>query len=298
MADGAAARARGGAGFLGRSAGAAAGILAPRSRNLPGLLFSLPLILLFVFFVAYPLYFEVTQALEPYTYEVLFADPIYVQTVVNTLVYVGVAVNVKLFLALLLSGVLQSEARSIRFLSAIFLLPWAIPVLPGILSVRWMMSSQWGILNLISEDLGFGTVHWLASRWMAIGALIIFHIWKYLPFWTVIFLAARRGIPREMYEAAAIDGAGLLQNFRFITFPLLKGIYLICSLLSMVFTMGDFTNVWLMTGGAPGDSTHVLATLAYRYTFHVGKIDWGVGVFATALPVTLLFIFILIKKIR
>jgi len=277
---------------------AAADVLSPRSRNLQGLLFSLPLIVLFLAFVVYPLYFEVTQALDRYTYEVLFNDPIYVQTIVNTLVYVGIAVNVKLFLALLLSGVLDDDSRSTRFLSAIFLLPWAIPVLPGILSVRWMMSSQWGILNLISEDLGLGTHHWLASRWTAMSALIIFHIWKYLPFWTVIILAARRGIPRQLYEAGAIDGANPFQTFRYISFPLLAGIYLICSLLSMVFTMGDFTNVWLMTGGAPGDSTHVLATLAYRYTFRVGKLDWGVGVFATALPVTLLFIFILIKKIR
>ncbi len=285
-------------GLITRFATAAAEALSPRSRNIQGLLFSLPLVLLFLAFVVYPLYFEVTQAFDRYTYEVLFNDPIYVQTVVNTLVYVGVAVNLKLFLALLLSGVLDDDSRSTRFLSAIFLLPWAIPVLPGILSVRWMMSSQWGILNLISEDLGFGTHHWLASRWTAIGALILFHIWKYLPFWTVILLAARRGIPRQLYEAGAIDGAGTFQTFRYISFPLLAGIYLICSLLSMVFTMGDFTNVWLMTGGAPGDSTHVLATLAYRYTFRVGKIDWGVGVFATALPVTLLFIFILIKKIR
>jgi multiple sugar transport system permease protein len=297
MANGVA-RARGMNGVLGRSMSAAAAAAAPNLRNLYGYLFSLPLIVLFLLFVVYPLYFEVTQALDPYTYKVLFSDPIYVQTIVNTLVYVGVAVNVKLFLALLLSGVLQSEGPGVRFLSAIFLLPWAIPVLPGILSIRWMLSSQWGIMNLIMEDLGFGTVHWLASRWMAIGALIVFHIWKYLPFWTVIFLAGRRGIPRELYEAAAIDGAGGLQNFRFITFPMLKGLYLICTLLSMVFTLGDFTNVWLLTGGAPGDSTHVLATLAYRYTFMMGKIDWGVGVFATALPVTLLFIFVLIRKIK
>jgi multiple sugar transport system permease protein len=295
MVDGVAARR---AGRVARSVSAAADVLSPRSRNLQGLLFSLPLIALFLAFVAYPLYFEVMQALDRYTYEVLFYDPIYVQTVVNTLVYVGIAVNVKMFLALLISGLLESDDRPTRFLSAIFLLPWAIPVLPGILSVRWMMSSQWGILNLLSEDLGLGTHHWLASRWTAIGALILFHIWKYLPFWTVILLAARRGIPKQLYEAAAIDGAGVFQGFRYVSFPLLAGIYLICSLLSMVFTLGDFTNVWLMTGGAPGDSTHVLATLAYRYTFRVGKIDWGVGVFATALPVTLLFIFVLIRKIR
>ena len=152
-------------GLIARSVTAAADVLSPRSRNLQGLLFSLPLIVLFLAFVVYPLYFEVTQALDRYTYEVLFNDPIYVQTIVNTLVYVGIAVNLKLFLALLLSGVLDDDSRSTRFLSAIFLLPWAIPVLPGILSVRWMMSSQWGILNLISEDLGLGTHHWLASRW-------------------------------------------------------------------------------------------------------------------------------------
>lgn len=296
MADGVASARPGG--LFSRGVTAAAGALSPRSRNVQGLAFSLPLILLFLAFVVYPLYFEVTQALDRYTYEVLFNDPIYVQTIVNTLVYVGVAVNVKLFLALLLSGLLESEGRATRFLSAIFLLPWAIPVLPGILSVRWMMSSQWGILNLISEDLGLGTHHWLASRWTAIGAIILFHIWKYLPFWTVIFLSARRGIPRQLYEAASIDGAGPLQTFRYISLPMLGGIYLICTLLSMVFTMGDFTNVQLMTGGGPGDSTHVLATLAYRYTFRMGKIDWGMGVFATALPVTLLFIFVLIKKIR
>jgi len=273
-------------------------LFARGSRNLPGLLFSLPLILLFLLFVAYPLFFEVSQGFDRTTYEVLFSDPIYVQTVVNTAVYVLVAVNLKMFLALLLSGLLQAEGRGTRFLSAIFLLPWAVPVLPGILAIRWMLSTQWGIMNLIMEDLGVGTIQWLASRWIALGALIAFHIWKYLPFWTVILLAARRGIPRELYEAAAIDGSGGLGNFRYITFPMLKGIYLICSLLSMVFTMGDFTNVWLLTGGAPGDSTHVLATLAFRYTFLMGKIDWGVGVFATALPVTLLFIFVLIKKIR
>jgi multiple sugar transport system permease protein len=272
--------------------------LSPRSRNLPGLLFSLPLLALFACFVVYPLFFVATRIFDRYTYEVLFSDPVYVQTIVNTIVYVGVAVNVKLFLALLLSGVLDSDGKATRFLSAIFLLPWAIPVLPGILSVRWMMSSQWGILNLISEDLGLGTHHWLASRWTAISAIILFHIWKYLPFWTIIFLSARRGIPRQLYEAAYIDGAGPFQAFRHISLPMLGGIYLICTLLSMVFTMGDFTNVQLMTGGGPGDSTHVLATLAYRYTFRVGKIDWGMGVFATALPVTLLFIFVLIKKIR
>src|SRR2546428_542449 len=132
----------------------------------------------------------------------------------------------------------------------------------------------------------------------ALGAVIVFHIWKYLPFWTIIFLAGRRAIPNELYEATAIDGASALQNFRYVTFPLLRNLYLICTLLSMVFTLGDFTVPWLLTGGAPGDSTHVLATLAYRYTFQMGRLEWGLATFAVALPVTLGFIGLLLRWVK
>ena len=114
MASGAvrAGMANGTAGVWSRSVSAAAGALAPNRRNLQGYLFSLPLILLFLAFVVYPLYFVVTQAVDPYTYEVLFSDPIFVQTIVNTVVYVGIAVNLKLFLALLLSGLLQADSAA------------------------------------------------------------------------------------------------------------------------------------------------------------------------------------------
>jgi len=218
--------------------------------------------------------------------------------VINTLWYVGVAVNVKLVLALLLSGILDYPFRWIRLLAALFLIPWAIPALPGILSFRWMLNSQWGIFNHLLTLLGLPSVPWLAQYWTALGAVMVFHIWKYLPFWTIIFLAGRRAIPNELYEAAAIDGASAVQNFWHVTFPLLRNLYLICTLLSMVFTLGDFTVPWLMTGGAPGDSTHVLATLAYRYTFTMGRLEWGMATFAVAMPATLLFIGMLLRWVK
>src|SRR5436309_3194149 len=115
---------------------------------------------------------------------------------------------------------------------------------------------------------------------------------------SLLFLAGRRAIPIELYEATAIDGASALQNFRHVTFPLLRNLYLICTLLSMVFTLGDFTVPWLLTGGAPGDSTHVLATLAYRYTFQMGRLEWGLATFAVALPVTLGFIGLLLRWVK
>lgn len=268
------------------------------NRTLQGFLFSAPLLVLFAAFVIYPMGFGIYYALDSDSYRALFADPVFRETLWNTFWYVGVAVNLKLFLALLLSGILDYSFRWIRILSALFLIPWAVPALPGILSFRWMLNSQWGIFNHLLTKFGLPSVPWLAQHATALGAIMVFHIWKYLPFWTIIFLAGRRAIPNELYEAAAMDGAQPVQNFRYITFPLLRNLYLICTLLSMVFTLGDFTIPWLMTGGAPGDSTHVLATLAYRYTFQMGRLEWGLATFAVALPVTLLFIFLLMRWVR
>ena len=263
-----------------------------------GLAFCGPLILIFLILVVTPMLYEIYLGLDRTIYPAIFSDPIFIQTVWNTVLFVGIAVNVKMFLAMVLSSLFAADHWAARVLGGIFLLPWAIPSLPGILSFRWMLNGQWGIVNKILIDLGFAGYPWLVRRPTALAAAIVYHIWKYLPFWTLIFVAGRRSIPKELYEASDIDGARSFQKFRFVTFPMLQNLYLICSLLSMVFTLGDFVIIKIMTGGAPGDSSHVLATLAYRYTFQMGKIDWGVGVFTTALPITLLFIFILIGKVK
>ena len=263
-----------------------------------GLAFCSPLLLLFVCLVLYPILYMIYMGLDWDIYEDIFSDPIFIQTLWNTVIFVGAAVNIKMALALVLSALFNTENRFARILSGLFLLPWAIPSLPGILAFRWMLNGQWGIVNKILNDLGFAGYPWLVRRPTAIAAAVVYHIWKYLPFWTLIFVAGRRSIPREMYEAGEIDGTTPLQRFRYITIPMLRNLFMICSLLSMVFTLGDFVIIKIMTGGAPGDSTHVLSTLAYRYTFLMGKIDWGVGTFITALPVTLLFIFILIRWVK
>jgi multiple sugar transport system permease protein len=269
-----------------------------RSRTLQGFLFTAPLLFLFAAFVIYPMVWGLFFALDPDSYRAIFGDPVFQSAAVNTVWYVVVAVNLKLILALLLSGILDFSYWWIKVLAALFLIPWAVPALPGILSFRWMLNSQWGIFNHLLTKFGFESVPWLAQYDTALGAVIVFHIWKYLPFWTIIFLAGRRAIPHELYEAAAIDGGSAVQNFFHVTFPLLRNLYLICTLLSMVFTLGDFTVPWLMTGGAPGDSTHVLATLAYRYTFQMGRLEWGLSTFAVALPATFGFIALLLRWVK
>src|SRR5256886_9368087 len=94
---------------------------------------------------------------------------------------------------------------------------------------------------------------------------IMVHIWKSLPFWTLILIAGRLAIPKEMYEAASVDGATNWQKFKFITWPSMQTLYLTSSILSMIWTLGDFNSVYLLTGGGPADLAQCLATLGIRY---------------------------------
>ena len=113
-----------------------------RSPNFQGFLFTAPLLFLFAAFVLYPMVSGLSYALDLDNYRAIFGDPVFVSTLANTFWYVVVAVNLKLVLALLLSGVLDFPYVSIKVLAALFLIPWAVPALPGILSFRWMLNSQ------------------------------------------------------------------------------------------------------------------------------------------------------------
>ena len=128
---------------------------------------------------------------------------------VNTVLFVGIGVNLKMFGALLLSGFFMRKSWWTKGLLLIYVLPWAVPALPTFISIHWMLNGQWGLVNNVLWDLfhidGPG---WLdTSRWLALGSVITTHIWKWMPFWTVILLAGRMAIPQELYDAADVDGA-------------------------------------------------------------------------------------------
>ena len=134
--------------------------------------------------------------------------------------FLGVGINLKLFLALLLSGFFATTRPWIRWLSVIFILPWAVPSIPTIFSFRWMLNSEWGMVNgLLWDMFGIEGPWWLVDPQLAFGSVITVHIWKYLPFWTLILLAGRMSIPTDLYEAAKIDGASPLQQFSYVTWP-------------------------------------------------------------------------------
>jgi multiple sugar transport system permease protein len=261
--------------------------------------FLLPYVAVFLVFVAYPIGYGLWMGSDPALYADLATDPRFLGTVVNTLLFVGIGVNLKMFLAFLLSGFFNNENRWIKALLVLFLLPWALPALPAFLAIHWMLIGKWGFLNsLLSALFDIEGPIWFNDYWLALGANIVAYIWKWLPFWTLIFLAGRMAIPRDIYEAADVDGATPLRRFVHVTVPLLAGLYLICTLLSTAWTLGDFTTVHFVSGGAPALSTEVLATLGVRDAFTVGDPRLGMAAMMSALPLLIPIVIATMRRIR
>ena len=256
-----------------------------------------PYLIIFFLFVLYPVCYGLWLARHPESYVKLFDDPIFFRTAVNTLVFLVVAINVKMAMAMVLSGFFLNKQWWIKALSLLFILPWALPSIPTILSVRFMLNPEWGVINqLIFRLTQLDGPNWLNDPTLALTFSMLIHIWKSLPFWTLILVAGRLAIPPEQYEAASVDGATSLQKFSFITWPSVKGLYLTSVVLSMIWTLGDFNSVYLLTGGGPADLTHVLATLGIRY-LRLDQIGLAMASIVVALPFVLPLVFLLMKRL-
>jgi multiple sugar transport system permease protein len=276
--------------------------LAPPRRFLSewqlwGLILIAPYLLVFALFVVYPVGYGLWIARHPHSYVELYNDPIFLRSAVNTLIFLVIGVNLKMVVALGLSGFFIQTRWWIKALSVVFILPWAVPSIPTILSLRFMLNPEWGLVNtLIFRLTGEDGPNWLNDPSIALSMAILVHIWKSLPFWTLILIAGRLAIPAELYEAASVDGATRLQKFKFVTWPSVRTLYLTCTILSMIWTLGDFNSVYLKTGGGPADLTHVLATLGIRY-LRLDQVDMSMASIVCAMPLVLPLVYFMMKRL-
>jgi len=262
-----------------------------------GLILLAPYAFVFLVFVVYPVGYGLWLARHPQSYVELVSDPVFGSSVVNTLVFIIVAINLKMMVALFLSGFFIRARWWIKILSVLFILPWAVPSIPTILSIRFMLNPEWGVINqLIFRLTAEDGPNWLNDRWLALSMAMVVHVWKSLPFWTMILIAARLSIPQELYEASSVDGATGWQKFRFVTWPSMQAIYLTSLLLSMIWTLGDFNSVYLLTGGGPADLTHILATLGIRY-LRLDQVDLAMATIVCALPLVLPLVYFMMKRL-
>ncbi len=261
--------------------------------------FCVPYIALFLVFVAYPVGFGIWLGSDPALYAELFSDPIYLQTLANTALFLGIAINLKLFLAVLLSGFFFLGGRRTKALLIVFLLPWVMSGQVSYMSIHWMLDGDWGLISNILWHV-FGVEdgpHLLVHRWSALAAVMGSHIWKWLPFWTVILLAGRAAIPVEVREAAKLDGASGWRMFVHVNFPLLANLYLTCTLLATIFAFGEYNAIIFVSGGGPVHGTHMLATLGIRYAIDMAQPRLGMAAVFSALPLLALVI-VLMRKFK
>ena len=256
-----------------------------------------PYLLVFAAFVVYPVGYGLWLARHPASYVALYNDPVFARAVVNTLIFLVIGINIKMLIALALSGFFVQSRSWIRWLSVLFILPWAVPSIPTILSVRFMLNPEWGVINnLIFKFTGEDGPNWLNDPSVALTMAILMHIWKSLPFWTLILMTGRLAISQDLFEAAEVDGASWWQKFRLITWPSMQTLYLTCTLLSMIWTLGDFNSVYLLTGGGPADLTHVLSTLGIRY-LRLDQLDMSMASIVCAMPLVLPLVYVMMKRL-
>ncbi|WP_432181584.1 carbohydrate ABC transporter permease [Streptomyces sp. NBC_00063] len=260
------------------------GAAPPRRRpNWTAWAFLAPLVIYLAVFYVYPLYRNVELSLKDYTvrsfvdgsapfigwdnYREVFSDPVFGPALRNTLLFTVGSIVVQYVLGLALAVFFNRNFRLSAPLRALFLVPWLLPLIVSSSTWSWMLNSDSGIVNHFLGAVGLPGVDWLTSPTWSLTAVMIANIWIGVPFNLVILYSGLQNIPTELYEAAALDGAGPWQTFRRITFPLLRPVSAITLLLGFVYTLKVFDLIWITTRGGPGSSSTTLSTWSYQLEF-------------------------------
>jgi multiple sugar transport system permease protein len=250
----------------------------------------LPLALVILSLLAYPLVYAILLSFQKKAvgtpgifiglenYVRLFNDPIFPKLVRNTFLYTVGSVVLKTGIGMGMALVLNERIRGRNLFRGLMMIPWVLPQAVVALNWRWILNSA-GVLGYILVNLGIAPkyIGWLGDPTWAFVWLVLVNVWANFPFFGINFLASMQTIPRDLYEAAEVDGANAWQRFAHITLPGLRQIILVLGILSFIWTWNMFTHVWILTQGGPGSATHLFATYAYQ----VGLTGQGLGYAAT-----------------
>jgi multiple sugar transport system permease protein len=199
----------------------------------------------------------------------VFADKTFWVILRRTVLWTAVAVALKTVIGLVLGLLLNRHSRVRKLIRTLVLVPWATPAPIAAMIWRWTFNSEFGLLNYFMKQTGLNSSPpaWLATPKTAFWANLIVDVWIGIPFMALAFLSGLQAISQDYYEAARIDGAGILQQFRYITLPFLRPVILVSTLLSTMWTFNDFNVIYIITKGGPMNSTDILVTYTYKTAF-------------------------------
>lgn len=274
--------------------------------------FVLPLVVLLFGLIAYPgglaIYLSMTRKFIGYkarfvglaNYLELWEDPFFRRALWNTTVFTTIAVAAKLLIGLAMALTLNAGIRAKNFFTGVLLVPWVTPTVVSALNWLWMYDALLGVFNYILVGAGLidRPIAWLSSPATAMASVITANVWRGFPFFGITILAGLQTIPRELYEAAEVDGASWWSRFLHITLPGIKYVVLVATLLSIVWTFNDFQIVYVLTRGGPGGATHIIGTLTYEVAIDGLDLGRGTAISIYAFPALAALIVLFSRYLR
>ena len=292
----------------------AADALSPRDRRLGKLLLAPALAYIFLL-VALPfllaLFLSLTNSsagsldfsfVGLQNFRNVLTNPVFLRALRNTFVFTFISQVLVMGLGNILARALLKNFRGKLLVRFLILMPWAAPISLATLGWLWIFDSTFSVINWLLKVVGWlgpgQWYYWLGDPTLGMVAIITVHVWRLLPFATVILLAGLSSIPAEIHEAADIDGAGPLAKASQITIPMMLPILTVAILFGTVFTFTDMNVVYLLTRGGPYNSTHVLASLAYQEGVLGGDVGRGASIAIFLLPLLVVMAILMLRTSR
>lgn len=285
-------------------------------KNRNGYLLIAPAVIAILLLSVYPLLngiwisflnYDMTKAAAPdfgrfaglKNYLVVFSNSKFQNAVRNSVIWTLVNIVVQLTLAMGIALVLNEKLKGRSMFRTAALLPWAIPAAISALTFSALYDTRIGIFNAILIRLGIleKGYSFLGNIETAMPAVIIANVWKSTPFLMIFILAALQGVSYEMYESGAIDGAGKVKRFLYITVPNIKEPMAVAVILNLISIFNNFNAIWLLTQGGPLDSTEIMYTYAYRRAFVDHKFGYAAAVSVVIFVIIAILTILYVRKI-
>lgn len=278
-----------------------------RRRSTIALLMCVPLLLVVFTLVVYPAGYAIylsmlnkkmTKFVGLSNYAFLLSRPTFRAVIFQSVFFAVTAVILKAFIGFVLAHLMNNiPANRQKIWRGLLLVPWVIPLAMSTLGWWWLFDPSYSAFNWIIEGLGGPRIPWLGATWWARFSVILVNTWYGAPFFLIMYLAALKSVPDQLYEAASIDGAGFWQKLWHVTLPMMRNIISITILFSLIITFANFDIVRILTNGGPQDQTHLFATYAFQVGIQSGDIPLGASVSLFMFPILAIFAFFVLRGV-
>ena len=279
-----------------------------RQRSTIAFMMVLPLLLIIGCLVAYPFFYSIylstlnkseTAFVGISNFLFLFKRETFWMVVQQSVTFALIAVVFKALIGFIAAHAVNNiPSKGQRKWRGMMLVPWVIPPALSTLGWWWLFEPTYSSFNWILEALGLSAIPWLSDTFWARFSIILVNVWVGAPFFLIMYLAALKSIPEDLYEAASIDGASAWQKLIHVTIPMMRNIISITVLFSIIVTFANFDIVRVLTQGGPRNSTHLFASYSFRVGIESGDIPLGAAVSLFMFPVLAVLAFVILRNVR